>query len=131
MKKIILKSILKAFGEDLLIDMNNMLNYEIITTESNINSYPIYMNTKFYIKNPNNISKKYKLNIFTIKFLSDKIYPCKLESTLTKNSIECFDKNNLNNMILEELKNEEFQKKIYSTLRIFYSEEEIKKILNE
>src|ERR1035437_1692206 len=109
-----------------MIHMNNMLEYEIITSESDINSYPIHMNTTFYIKNPSDIQKNYKVGIFVVSFLSDKIYPCKLESKLTNNKIDCFDKDSLQNIILEELETDETKQKLYNILRLFYSEEEIK-----
>lgn len=117
--------VLDYYGQALEEDMKNMLKYDVTSNVSSIDSYPIYLQSSFYIRVPDN---KYRIKVFETNYTSEHLYPCKLHSLLTENRYDCTSKEDLSEKILGELKNERFQEKIYYLLRHFYSKEEVEKL---
>jgi hypothetical protein len=123
--------VLEYYGEALEDDMNKMLEYDVISEVSSIDSYPIYLKSEFWIKLPKaKISNGYNIKVFETLYESDKSYPCKLHSLLTENRYDCLSKEDLTQKILEEIQNKRFMEKINNLLYHFYDKEEIKKLIN-
>ena len=126
------EKVLEYYGEALENDMEKMLEYEIVSDITSIDSFPIYLKSDFYIKIPKNkIANGYNIKVFETMYQSDKLYPCKLHSLLTENRYDCSNKEDLTNKIEDELKNERFKEKISYLLRHFYNKEELEKLIKD